>query len=109
MGRKEYPPRQRPDREVYVRTSVSYTDPFEIEVVAGLEYRRWTSDNLDMLRQVLTAMSQKAALTHLPTDEMAFDLEDRIRAAYPDRAYFIEVETRGENGWVQLFQPWWRP
>jgi hypothetical protein len=102
-----------PDREAYVRVSVTRG---EVEAVAGLEFRQ--GDNVEKLYEALD-IAIRYALWHTvlnidtldKVDDMliAYACERQLRGAWPDRAYFLEVCRGPGDRWVQVFQPFGLP
>lgn len=100
------PPRfRRPPRETYVRTSRPTTGGDFVE--PGVEYR--DGDHFgaieDALRQMLVDHDPGRDV-HDPV-RIAAPVEAAIKERWPDRAYFVEVH--GEDGWIQIFQPFGVP
>lgn len=90
-------------REAYVRAVVKVGD---IEVIAGLELR--PDDNYRALRGavrvlIFRVINNYHAMMNDPA--MAGDVETMLAAKWPDRAYFIEVSSEPDEGWVQIFDP----
>lgn len=93
---------QRPQREAYVR-AVLTTDT--LELVTGVELR--PEDDVPSLRSTTRdLMASTTLLAYLGERAVAERIEALLRLRYPDRAYFIEVATNSDEGWVQIFQPW---
>ncbi len=95
-------------REAYVRSVVKTG---KIDAVIGLEWRE--GDSLDNLRKRLKLLADIALSYLLPEDddyEIACLLEYRLKAWWPDRAYFLEVCSDGvELDWIQIYQPFGLP
>lgn len=96
---------QRPPREVYVRSSRPTATLVTVE--PGVEYRE--GDDFQTMTGLLNYEMFKAD-DEIESDpvKVAVALEERIKARWPDRAYFVEVHDRYGN-WIQVFQPFGLP
>lgn len=102
------------ERECYARCRF---EDRGIEYIAGLELR--DSDDYYELAgrlrievgtqtgQLDTYLGSARALAHDNYQLAAKQIEERLTARWPDRAYFIEVGK--EDEWIQLFQPYGVP
>lgn len=94
-----------PPREAYVRVGFRLRDRDDTDVIIGIEIR--PGEALEgMKKQARRVLSdgwphQAWVLDDLATAE---SVETKIKAAWPDRAYFIEVGN--DLDYVQIFQPW---
>ena len=108
MARDQGVAEVRPPREAYVRTSRPGTRGATVEV--GLEFR--DGDSFQVLRESLGGILFANDLSEHTQDpiELAAPVEGEIKSTWPDRAYFIEVWSGGDDGgWIQIFQPFGLP
>lgn len=95
----------RPPREDYVRVTRE-ADGFTLE--PALEYRE--GDSFSFIAQELSHIAIDAGFAkHCDQMACAQDAVRRIRARWPDRAYFVEVWQDGREGFAQIFQPFGVP
>lgn len=95
---------RRPPREAYVRVEVEWEG---MNVTPGLELR--PSDRAEDLITELHHLLDEQHGPHLTALEAALEVEHRILLAFPGRAYFVEVYPPGDDGWIQIFQPFGIP
>lgn len=104
---------RRPKREAYVRVEIPWQDPWTgimVRVEVGLELRPGDSwaDLVTGLRALMEGWTD--GLPNLgDIVRVGEEVEALIRLAWPDRAYFVEVWPPGDDGWVQIFQPYGLP
>jgi len=89
-------------REVYVRAVVTVGTT---EIILGLEFR--PGDEYKPLRAAMRFRMRRVQAGYpLAEDDLLAELiESSVTERWPDRAYFIEVSSEPDEGWVQIFDP----
>jgi len=92
--------------ETYIRTVVRRDT---VEAIVGMEHR--TGDDVEMLRAAIRAICMDVTCRPDINDTTAaIEIGERLKAVWPDRAWFVEVDAKGDGlDWTQVFAPWGLP
>lgn len=97
-------------REAYARVWAKYKGR---ELSIGVEVRNYTDGehNIQSIQTSLEEIAMVAMVEHTLDSSAAAAAERRVKAEWPDRAYFIEVDSGPDDvrRGVQVFQPYGLP